>query len=220
MSLLLERPFDSRRLRVFAICAVAWCQLRCSAPIDASSSEGNVFDESDLSPEVIEVLEQSAEEPVAPPLGLRERSGVAPTLGPGHVVDAPARGEHVRGSVVFEALVAQTGGDGELDRETVARELRRRLPMLRGCYERSLRARPDLAGSSRYRITIVQSGRVSASTVHEGLDDELDRCIATMLGRLRFNPGAEGGSANYAFDLSFAPSAESESTHRGTIPER
>jgi len=98
-------------------------------------------------------------------------------------------------------------GAGRLDGAMVTRQFRARRRAFQYCYERALRADPDLAGRISVRFTVAEAGTVTDSTaVADSVGSpDVTACVLRGVRRLRFNPGPEGGPATFTVPLTFAP---------------
>lgn len=92
---------------------------------------------------------------------------------------------------------------GGLSREVIRREVRRRLPEVRFCYERRLQERPSLEGRVSVQWLIGPDGRVtSASLASSSANDaELERCILQSVRRFQFPRGESVTGVTYPFVL-------------------
>jgi hypothetical protein len=147
-------------------------------PVDVSSP--------DLDPEVAQrIMEMS------------EGAG-SPTAEAPHVVEDLPRGR------VEVLAVEHAGGAGTFDLAIVQRILRVRMNAIRHCHERHLRDDPGSAPTVEVEMTVQEDGRVAvgarASTPH---DEVMESCVAGVLMRFRFDPGATGGPAAFRVRLRF-----------------
>jgi len=73
---------------------------------------------------------------------------------------------------------------------TIHRVLRARMPRLRICYESSLRARPDLEGRWRLRVTVGTDGRPSNARLRgmDVSDPAMEACMAKRVETWSFGP--------------------------------
>jgi TonB family protein len=97
---------------------------------------------------------------------------------------------------VPRAVVKQSKAQisGAINADTVARAIRRGMREITSCYQRALKANPQLAGKVTVRITINTMGRVIAVELDEDSlgDPRVGRCIVNYIKRWRF-PAPEGG---------------------------
>jgi outer membrane biosynthesis protein TonB len=94
---------------------------------------------------------------------------------------------------------------GELDTAIVRRYLRRNIQKVQYCYEKELIAKPKLTGTVSVRFTILESGTVAATTA-SGVDPEVSRCVANVVGGIEFpRPKGEGG-VQVTLPFTFRPS--------------
>lgn len=101
--------------------------------------------------------------------------------------------------------VSRAGGAGVFDETLVTRMLRVRSAALRVCYQRELRADPELAGSVVVRFTVAPAGGIEGAQISRVVAPGVDACALEAVRRLRFNPGPEGGPATFDATISFSP---------------
>ncbi|MEZ4391209.1 MAG: AgmX/PglI C-terminal domain-containing protein [Polyangiales bacterium] len=90
-------------------------------------------------------------------------------------------------------------GVGEVDPAAVASRIRGQLGGVRSCYERALRANPDLRGRLEVRFTLGETGRITriqASGMSQS--PEVGACVSQRLRALAFPP-PRGGSVDFLF---------------------
>ena len=89
-------------------------------------------------------------------------------------------------------------GLGRIDAGKVSRIFRRRASAIRTCYERGLKANPNLRGKVKIRFTIATSGRVTRIRVVSNStgSSTVASCITKKVRRWRF-PQPEGGVATF-----------------------
>jgi hypothetical protein len=94
---------------------------------------------------------------------------------------------------------APIDGVGEVDAGAVAGRIRAQLGGVRSCYERALRANPELRGRLEVRFTLGETGRITRITT-SGVTEapEVGTCVAQRLRGLAFPP-VQGGSVDFMF---------------------
>ena len=97
-------------------------------------------------------------------------------------------------------------GDG-LDKEVVAKVIRRHLSEVKYCYESQLTQKPSLAGKLSVLFTIDPTGAVSDANVAEsGLDDaSVEGCILARVRRWKFPQPRGGGVVSISYPWIFRP---------------
>lgn len=75
----------------------------------------------------------------------------------------------------------------------IRRYMKRHLPEVTYCYEKELLAKPDLAGTVTATFLLDASGQVITSSA-DGVDDQVDQCIAAVVKRIEFPRLAPSGS--------------------------
>lgn len=90
-------------------------------------------------------------------------------------------------------------GVGEVDAAAVASRIRGQLGGVRSCYERALRANPDLRGRLEVRFTLGETGRITRiQSSGMGQAPEVGACVSQRLRGLAF-PQPRGGSVDFVF---------------------
>ncbi len=112
----------------------------------------------------------------------------------------------VRVRVDFGA-VTELGGTGQFDLPSVGRMVRFRHSRFRRCYQKLRAVRLLGGGDISTEFTVEVSGSVSdVRTVADTVGDSaLSRCVAAVIGNLRWRQGPRGGSMRYQIPLTFTP---------------
>jgi hypothetical protein len=115
-------------------------------------------------------------------------------------------GSAPRGGIRLEDGEA-VSGEGDFDSGQVVRLIRQRLPAIRACYERELRRDATLRGVVLVDFTIGSDGRVSAQSISRNTtgDVAVAECVASVVSRLRWSPGPEGGSVTFSYPFTLWP---------------
>lgn len=102
--------------------------------------------------------------------------------------------------------IEDDGGDGVFDPAIVARQIRTRASAVKACHETELRRSPTVEGKVAVRFVIQTTGSVTNVQITENTtgSDSLAACVSSTIGRLRFNPGPDGGSVTFSFPFVFA----------------
>lgn len=112
----------------------------------------------------------------------------------------------VRVRIDFGAVV-ELGGTGAFDLPSVGRMVRVRHSRFRRCYQKLRAVRLLGGGDISTEFTVEVSGSVSdVRTVADTVGDSaLSRCVAAVIGNLRWRQGPRGGSMRYQIPLTFTP---------------
>lgn len=96
---------------------------------------------------------------------------------------------------------------GQLDALAVRQKIQKDLPKINRCYESALRYEPELSGKVSVRFAVVRNGNVQGVQVLENTtgNDKVERCVARVLGALRFPSRRAGKSLRFTFPFVFAP---------------
>ncbi|MEM8607204.1 MAG: AgmX/PglI C-terminal domain-containing protein [Myxococcota bacterium] len=102
---------------------------------------------------------------------------------------------------------AGTGSHGNLDAFVVRSKIKRDLPKINRCYESALRSEPQLEGKVSVRFAVVRAGTVHGVQVVENTtgSKSVERCVARVVGTLRFPSRRRGSSMRFTFPFVFAP---------------
>ncbi len=97
--------------------------------------------------------------------------------------------------------------DGAMDQKSVVKVVRRRSRAIKRCYEKALKADPNLKGKVTVDWIINMRGRVenaeiSSDTVHNAA---MSQCILKVVRRMRF-PKPDGGPVPVSYPFVFSPS--------------
>jgi TonB family protein len=102
---------------------------------------------------------------------------------------------------------AEAGSSGQLDAFVVRETIRRDLPRIHRCYQSALRDEPELAGKVSVRFAVVRAGYVQTVQVLENTTGNpgVERCVARVVGKIRFPSRRSGKSLRFTFPFVFAP---------------
>jgi hypothetical protein len=114
------------------------------------------------------------------------------TCKPGQTCGTGLRGHQGK---VPPPRIGPVASDGFLDKQIIRQHIRKKLPMIKHCYERALIAAPGLGGTSVAQFQISPQGKVQGSTVR-GLNAEVDGCIADVISTIEFPAPKNGGYVN------------------------
>ena len=143
--------------------------------------------------------------------------------GSGYGVGSGRGGMRGRTSAVPQVRIGQPQVVGELDRAIIRRYIKRNIPRISFCYERVLLAKPRLAGTVTVQFLITATGATSGVQAN-GVDPEVARCIAGVIGAIEFPRPHGGGSVQVRYPLVFSPnggaSIDSDATNPLGTPPR
>jgi len=94
-----------------------------------------------------------------------------------------------------------------IDAFVVRGEISKDLGKINRCYESALRYAPALAGKVSVRFAVVRNGDVKGVEVIENTtgNDHVERCVARVVGAIRFPRRRTGKSLRFTFPFVFAP---------------
>lgn len=109
--------------------------------------------------------------------------------------------------VLGTASPVDAGSSGQLDAFVVRQTIRKDLPRIHRCYESALRDEPELAGKVSVRFAVLRKGHVQAVQVIENTtgNPAVERCVARVVGAIRFPSRRTGKSLRFTFPFVFAP---------------
>jgi outer membrane biosynthesis protein TonB len=96
---------------------------------------------------------------------------------------------------------------GKVDAFVVRQTIRKDLPKINRCYESALRYEPELAGKVKVRFAVVRKGYVKGVRVVENTTGHpgVERCVARVVGAIRFPTRRYGKALSFTFPFVFAP---------------
>ena len=109
--------------------------------------------------------------------------------------------EVARKGVVEEGALQTVGA---IDRTIVRKVVREHFEALRYCYEATLLANPNIAGTVVAKFTIGIDGTVHDVTA-SGVHPDVETCVATKVRGFRF-PKPDGAKVEVAYPFTFKPS--------------
>ncbi len=97
---------------------------------------------------------------------------------------------------------------GGLDKEVIARIVRRHQSEIKYCYEREMQKDPNLYGKVAIRWVIDSTGAVATATVAQTTmgNASVENCLITRVKRWRFPPPRGGGIVQVTYPWIFKPS--------------
>ncbi len=112
-----------------------------------------------------------------------------------------------RGRAVTKVTSGQTIIEGGLDREVIARIVRRHQNEIRFCYERELQRDPNLHGRVAVQWVIDGTGAVVRATIQDTTmgNSNVENCILTRVRRWRFPEPRGGGIVRVTYPWIFSP---------------
>jgi len=110
-------------------------------------------------------------------------------------------------AVLVAASPVRAGSSGQLDAFVVRKTIHKDLPRIHRCYESALRDEPELAGKVSVRFSVLRKGQVHSVQVLENTTGNrtVERCVARILGSIRFPSRRSGKSLRFTFPFVFAP---------------
>ena len=101
---------------------------------------------------------------------------------------------------------AGSNSANSVDPFVVRQRIRRDLPKINRCYESALRHEPDLEGKVSVRFAVIRTGDVKGVHIVENTtgNASVERCVARVVGALRFPRRRYGRSMRFTFPFVFA----------------
>lgn len=102
---------------------------------------------------------------------------------------------------------ARAGSSAQLDPFLVRETIRKDLPKIHRCYQSALRDEPELAGKVSVRFAVQRKGHVQSVQVLENTtgNPAVERCVARVVGDIRFPSRRTGKNLRFTFPFVFAP---------------
>jgi outer membrane biosynthesis protein TonB len=110
-------------------------------------------------------------------------------------------------AVVGADNAAEASAYGKVDASVVRQKIHRDLPKINRCFESALRYEPELAGKVKIRFAVVRKGHVQGVRVLENTTGHagVERCVARVLGDIKFPTRRYGKPLSFTFPFIFAP---------------
>ncbi len=188
-----------RRLVVVAITAGCWTD--SSSPPKAPEPPAPV---AVVAPAPAAVPVEPAAAKTLPPPSSVQTFGMTGIGAGGGDPDLPLRGSNPASTHPPTVRVGAPTGPASIPPEVIRHVVHEHLRQLSACYEKALETDPKLAGAVRVQFTIGPDGRVVQSH-GEGLQANVDDCIATVISTARFPVPADGGSVVVEYPFNFTP---------------
>jgi hypothetical protein len=126
--------------------------------------------------------------------------------GSGYGVGGGRGGMRGRSSALPRVRIGQpSASGGDLDPAIIRRYIKRNIQKITYCYEKTLLAKPGLAGTVATKFTIEPNGTTSAATA-SGVDDDVAGCIAGVIDAIEFPKPKDGAAVTVHYPFTFAPS--------------
>ncbi len=115
-----------------------------------------------------------------------------------------------RGKTVTKIIPGKTTVIGGLDKDVIAKVIRRHQNEIKYCYETELNKSPDLAGKVAVAFTIDPSGAVTEATVTETTlnNAAAERCMLSRIRRWKFPEPKGGGVVAVTYPWLFSPAGD------------
>lgn len=110
-----------------------------------------------------------------------------------------------RVAAVPTVKIGQVVAPEGLDKNTIRRYVRRKLPQIKYCYEKQLLAKPGLSGTVLSKFQITPRGSVLGANA-SGIDKEVSGCVARVLSTIKFPKPKSTGLLQIHYPFTFRPS--------------
>ncbi|NPD28008.1 TonB family protein [Corallococcus sp. AB004] len=113
-----------------------------------------------------------------------------------------------RGKSVTKVIPGKTTVIGGLDKDVIAKVIRRHQNEIKYCYESELNKNPSLAGKVAVAFTIDPAGAVADASVSESTlgSSPAEQCMISRIRRWKFPEPKGGGVVNVTYPWLFSPS--------------
>jgi pSer/pThr/pTyr-binding forkhead associated (FHA) protein len=127
--------------------------------------------------------------------------------GTGYGIGGGAGGMRGRVAKVPNVTIGNATATGDLDKNTIRRYVRQKLPLITYCYEKQLVTKPSLAGTVVTAFTIDGNGRVISVRAGGMGNADVENCVADILKSIQFPKPTGGGIVNVtSYPFSFRAS--------------
>ncbi|MFP2909366.1 TonB family protein, partial [Pyxidicoccus sp. 3LFB2] len=112
-----------------------------------------------------------------------------------------------RGKSITKVIPGKTTVVGGLDKDVIAKVIRRHQGEIKYCYESELNKDPSLAGKVAVAFTIDPTGAVSDATVSESTlnNSKAEQCMLSRIRRWKFPEPKGGGVVSVTYPWLFSP---------------
>ncbi|CAN5753472.1 hypothetical protein BH11MYX3_BH11MYX3_46910 [soil metagenome] len=97
--------------------------------------------------------------------------------------------------------------DGDLDKATIKRYIKRSVDKIAYCYEKQLLANPNMGGTINVAFYIDPNGNVKSSQ-GQGFDANVASCVSNVISQISFPKPKNGGGVQVNYPFNFRPSAQ------------
>ncbi len=127
--------------------------------------------------------------------------------GTGYGIGGGAGGMRGRVAKVPNVTIGNATATGDLDKNTIRRYVRQKLPLITYCYEKQLVTKPSLAGTVVTAFTIDGNGRVISVRAGGMGNGDVENCVADIIKSIQFPKPTGGGIVNVtSYPFSFRAS--------------
>jgi hypothetical protein len=126
--------------------------------------------------------------------------------GSGYGVGSGRGGMHGRSAGTPKVAIGSATAVGDLDKNTIRRYVRQKLPQIEYCYQKQLIVSPGLAGTVNTAFTIDGNGRVIAVKASGIGNSEVESCVADTIRSIQFPKPTGGGMVQVtSYPFTFRP---------------
>ncbi len=124
--------------------------------------------------------------------------------GSGWGVGSGSGGGRGRKSKVPPVRIGSPTVSGDLDKATIRRYIRRKLPQIKYCYEKQLLTNSKLGGTVSTNFLIAPDGSVKSSSA-SGVGGKVSSCVAGIIKTIKFPKPRGGGLVQVRYPFRFNP---------------
>jgi hypothetical protein len=126
--------------------------------------------------------------------------------GTGYGVGSGKGGMHGRSASMPKVNIGTATAVGDLDKNTIRRYVRQKLPQIEYCYQKQLVVKPALAGTVNTQFTIDGNGKVISVRASGLGDSDVESCVEATIRSIQFPKPTGGGMVNVtSYPFTFRP---------------
>ncbi len=106
-----------------------------------------------------------------------------------------------------DGIIGRPTLDGDLDKATIKRYIKRSVDKISYCYEKQLLANPNIGGTINVAFYIDPNGNVKSSQ-GQGFDATVSSCVSGVIAQISFPKPKNGGGVQVNYPFNFRPAGQ------------
>ncbi len=106
-----------------------------------------------------------------------------------------------------DGMIGRPTLDGDLDKATIKRYIKRSVDKISYCYEKQLLANPNMGGTINVAFYIDPNGNVKSSQ-GQGFDANVSSCVSGVIAQISFPKPKNGGGVQVNYPFNFRPAGQ------------